>query len=453
MNKTKVDIKGMHCKSCELLIEDELLKIPGVKKAKVNQKSGSAEIFYKGRLDKNDVECAVKEAGYSLGRDNRPFFSKDLNDYKELGIATTILFVIWAIAYLNGWFNIEMSGLNNYSSLPIVFLIGLTAGISTCMALIGGLVLGAAARFAEKHPTASTLQKFKPHLYFNLGRIISFFIFGAVIGYLGSFFRLSPSMLGFLIIVVGVVMLFLGLQLVDIFPKLSGMTFTLPKKLGDFLGIKNHNEKEYSHKNSMILGGMTFFLPCGFTQAMQLFAMSTGSPVTGALTMGVFAIGTTPGLLSIGGLTSVVKGVFARIFFRFAGAVVIALAFFNITSGYTLTGIKEISLPKLNNALSASASKTVPQGEVQVVKATYSAMDGFAPQELTVKAGVPARLEVEAFDNGAGCMGSIALPGLSQNVEVFRQGQKAIFEFTAESAGSYTIACAMGIPHGTIKAI
>ena len=40
---------------------------------------------------------------------------------------------------------------------------------------------------------------------------------------------------------------------------------------------------------------------------MQLYAMSTGSPITGALTMGVFALGTAPGLLGVG-LTSIVKG-------------------------------------------------------------------------------------------------------------------------------------------------
>lgn len=453
MNKTTIDITGMHCKSCEILIEDELLKIQNIKRAKVYQKKGCAEILHEGRLNQHDVAFAVKEAGYTLGKEERHFFSRNPEDYTELGIAVTTLFIIWAVAYLNGWFNVDTSGLNNYASLPIVFLIGITAGISTCMALIGGLVLGAAARFSEKHPTATALQKFKPHLYFNLGRIISFFFFGAIIGYLGSFFRLSPSTLGILIILVGIVMLFLGLQLVDIFPKLSGMTFTLPKQLTDLLSIKSRNDKEYSHKNSMILGALTFFLPCGFTQAMQLFAMSTGSPITGALTMGVFAIGTAPGLLSIGGLTSVVKGAFARVFFRFAGAIVIALAFFNITSGYTLTGIRGISLPKFNNVLSASTNNAVPQGDVQIIKATYSARDGFQPKELTVKAGVPARLEVEAFDNGAGCMGSVSLPGLSQNVEVFKRGQKAVFEFTAGSTGSYTIACAMGIPHGTLKAI
>lgn len=454
MKKITVDIKGMHCKSCEMLIEEEVLKIPGVKKVKVSQPKGCAEIYYESRLNQEELSYAVKEAGYTLGQENKHFFSKDPNAYYEVGMAATTIFIIWGLATLSGWFKTDISGLNNYASLPIVFLIGLTAGISTCMALIGGLVLGVAARFSEKHPKATSLQKFKPHLFFNLGRILSFFIFGAIIGYIGSFFKLSPTILGLLIIVVGVVMFFLGIQLIDLFPKLSGMPFTLPKQLSNFFGIKKHSTKEYSHTNSMILGALTFFLPCGFTQAMQLFAMSTGNPLTASLTMGVFALGTTPGLLSIGGLTSVVKGGFARVFFRFAGVVVIVLAFFNIVSGYTLAGIKIPSFPQFANVLSATTTNTkvANQSNVQVIKAIYSKENGFQPTELTVKAGVPARLEVNSQSDGTGCMGSIALPGLSDKMDIFKKGKTITFDFTAE-AGVYNITCAMGIPHGRLKAI
>ena len=235
---------------------------------------------------------------------------------------------IYFIANDLGLFKLVAASSSNFSSLPVVFLIGITAGLSTCMALVGGLVLGASARFAEKHPTATPLQKFKPHLFFSLGRVISYFVLGGIIGYLGSFFQLSLTTLGILTIAVGAVMLLLGLQLTDLFPRLSGASFTLPKGNCQNFWNSRARKKEYSHKNSMIMGALTFFLPCGFTQAMQLFAIASGSPVTGALTMGVFALGTTPGLLGVGGLTSVIKGTFAKTFFKFAGIVVVVLAFF-----------------------------------------------------------------------------------------------------------------------------
>src|SRR3990167_2099074 len=319
-----IPIKGMHCRSCEILIEDELMKVDGVRKAIVSEKRGVAEIYYKGYLEYEKIERAVGEAGYVIGVNTRkPLFSTNVQDYKELGLAFLILAVLYMIGSELGIFNISLTKGGNYGSLPIVFLVGLTAGVSTCMALVGGLVLAASARFVEKHPQSTLLQKFKPHLFFNAGRIISFFILGGMIGFAGSFFQLSTTTLGFLTIAVGAVMVLMGLQLTEIFPRLNGLQFTLPKGLSRALGIKKQSEKEYSHKNSFIMGASTFFLPCGFTQAMQLFAISSGSPIKGALTMGVFALGTAPGLLGIGGLTSMVKGAFAKPFFKFAGLVVI----------------------------------------------------------------------------------------------------------------------------------
>src|SRR3989338_4932718 len=233
MNKTVVDIKGMHCRSCELLVEDKFKEYSQVKNVVVDQSKGTAEIEYEGTLTQEEIAKAVNCAGYCLGKDEKPYFSKNPRDYRDLAIAGFILLDLFLVAKALGLFNISLTNTHNYSSLPVVFLIGLTAGISTCMALVGGLVLGAASRFAEKHPTATTLQKFKPHLFFNLGRIISY-----------------------------TVMLLLGAQLVEIFPFLKGVTFTLPKGISRLFGISDRSEKEYSHTNSMVMGATTFFLPC-----------------------------------------------------------------------------------------------------------------------------------------------------------------------------------------------
>ena len=57
-----------------------------------------------------------------------------------------------------GIFNLSSTISGSYSSLPIVFLIGVTAGVSTCMAMVGGLVLGASARFSAQNPHATNLE-------------------------------------------------------------------------------------------------------------------------------------------------------------------------------------------------------------------------------------------------------------------------------------------------------
>ena len=175
MNTKTINIKGMHCRSCEILVEDELMKIDGVKKTLVNEKKGVAEIYSTGNISHEKIEGAIRAAGYTIGvNEPKPFFSKRKQDYIDLGYAFLIVTILFYIGNDLGLFTISLKGGGSYGSLPIVFLVGLTAGISTCMALVGGLVLAASARFAEKHPHASSLQKFKPHLFFNAGRIVSF---------------------------------------------------------------------------------------------------------------------------------------------------------------------------------------------------------------------------------------------------------------------------------------
>lgn len=466
MEHTYIKIKGMHCRSCEILVEDELLKITGVESCHVNQKKGYAKINLSKPVSDDQFEAAVTSAGYELGEEvKKPWFSHRGEDYFGLIVSLGFLLSILLIGRSIGLDKIGFVKSNDYSSLPVVFLIGLTAGLSTCMALVGGLVLGAAARFAEKHPTATTVQKFKPHLFFNIGRIVSFVILGGVIGYLGSLFQLSTSVLGILTIIVGLMMLFLGLQLTELFPRLSSVSLTFPKGISKALGLSSQNKKEYSHKNAAILGALSFFLPCGFTQTMQLFAMSSASPLVGSLTMGIFALGTAPGLLGIGGLTAIIKGSFAKPAFRFVGVLVVLLAVYNISNGLTLSGFNNL-LPESKNytpvpSVSAEAESkgaTDSQGlvnstnEIQQLQMLFSNQRDISPSEFTVKQGVPVRMNINASEEGYGCMASFVIPGVSNQITMLKEGNN-VYEFTPNKAGTYQITCAMGIPRGVLKVV
>jgi sulfite exporter TauE/SafE/copper chaperone CopZ len=447
MKKQTVHIQGMHCRSCEILIEDGIREVRGVRAVNVSHTKGTAEISYKGHLDVNRVQSIVEDAGYSLGMGKKsPLISTRKEDWNQLSIAALAVISFYFIGRWLGIFDLGSSVSSNYSSLPIVFLVGLTAGISTCMALVGGLVLGVSAKFAKQHPFATTTEKFKPHLMFNLGRILTFMVLGGAIGWLGSVLQISMSVVGFLTILVGLSMLFLGLQLVEIFPRLSGFQFTLPKGISRALGMDSAKEAEYSHKNAAVLGGLTFFLPCGFTQAMQLFAMSTGSPIAGALTLGTFALGTAPGLLGIGGLASVVKGQSAKYFFKFAGLVVIALSLFNISNGLNLTGLKVSAESALSRQDKPVLGVT---NEAKVLRAMYSNNDSIQPVSLTSTVGQLTRLEIKAQDNGVGCMFGVAIPGLTKQTGRLVKGQTLVLEFTPQKKGTYPLVCtAMGMSHG-----
>lgn len=555
MSKLVVPIRGMHCKSCEILVEENIKEIPGVQSVHVSLKQASATINYKGSTPTEEqLTSAVQNAGYEIGaQENIPWFSRDARDYFRLASAGVVLLALYFLAKTLGLFDIVVD--SGSGSIWVVLLVGLVAGFSSCMALIGGLVLSVSARHSELHPEATPAQKFKPHLFFNVGRIAGYGIFGGLIGLIGSAFQLSGTMLGILTIVVGVVMIFLGLKLVEIFPALKYKTITLPKSLSKLLGIKKET-KEYSHKNAVVAGALTFFLPCGFTQAMQLYAMSTGSFTEGALVMSMFALGTAPGLLGIGGLSSVFKGQKARTFFMTAGLAVIVLGMFNISNATRLiswptstavagneatsTEVQEVRMTQGNSGYSPSqftveagrpvrwivtsegqfscaSSLFMPEynikkalkpgkniieftptkvGKVQfscsmgmyrgyfnviegkgknvsgntfdlekivaeaqstripaekVLKTVYTLNKDIRPNVFVAKVGESTDLEVASEDDGYGCMSTIAIPGLSDQVELLEKGKTTVINFTPTRTGEYPITCAMGVPRGLIK--
>src|SRR3989338_8822155 len=120
------------------------------------------------------------------------FLSKDSMIYIELFFAGGVLLLIYFLMKIFGVFNLSY-GFGDSPGLIIVLLIGLTAGISTCMSLVGGIILGISARHSNLHPEATVVQKFRPHLFFNAGRLVSYIILGGFIGLAGSAFRFSSS--------------------------------------------------------------------------------------------------------------------------------------------------------------------------------------------------------------------------------------------------------------------
>jgi len=425
-------ISGMHCKSCEILIEDQLKTISNVSRVKANQRTGEVILTYNGSEPPNNkIIEEVKNAGYQMGQTGKlPWLSVDYRDYRDLLIAVVVLVLVVLIAVGFGIFNFNLD--TTKTGLWTALLVGLVAGVSTCMALIGGLVLGLSARYVEAHPEASIWQKFMPNVYFNLGRIIGFGILGSLIGLIGTAFKMSANGLGILTIIVGGVMIFLGLKLIEIFPALRNKTISLPASLAKFIGLNRH-DKKYSIRNSITLGALTFFLPCGFTQAMQLYAVSSGSFVTGGLVMMLFALGTTPGLLGVGALTAIFKGKAARIFFMTAGLIVIILGVYNITNASQLISFKSID----NQAVKGV-------GKVQIIRMTQDT-HGYSPNILTVKVNQPVRWVITST-NPFTCASSLMMREYGINVGL-KKGEN-IIEFTPTKTGEIRFSCTMGMYTG-----
>ena len=180
---------------------------------------------------------------------------------------------------------------------------------------------------------------------------------------------------------------------------------------------------------------------------MQVYAISTGSFTQGALIMFLFALGTMPGLLGIGGLTSAVKGWFARYFFKFVALVLLILAVWNISNGYNLTGITFAGSVQ-NNAKEQKLSGQIINGE-QVVEITQSG-SGYSPRNVTVKKDVPIKLLVNAT-NLYVCTSTFVIPKF-QILSQLKEGINEI-KFTPTETGPIKFSCAMGMYTGIINVI
>lgn len=365
------------------------------------------------------MSCACEEKKVEI-------ISKDPKTYISVLVSLLIFTAIGIILYFT-----RIPELFAFSTVDInigvALLLGITAGFSTCMALVGGIVLAISARFAEIHPQASTAQRWRPQIVFNLGRVIIFGLLGGLIGYLGSFVSISASFIGITTFLIAIYMLYLGIQLTQISPKLTDFTFTLPKAMTRYV----------RSESLFLLGGLTFFLPCGFTQAVQLAAVASGSALAGALIMSLFAIGTTPGLLVVGALGSSIHGKKSRPILIFVGVLVVILSLINIRSSFNLMSLGVSSKPKTNNAV------TVDNG-TQVVRMTVTEK-GYSPNSFVVKKGVPVRWEIDVKDLNT-CASFLLAPQIV-DFQILKRGINVI-EFTPGESGELNFSCSMGMYSG-----
>ncbi|HEY3438283.1 MAG TPA: sulfite exporter TauE/SafE family protein [Actinotalea sp.] len=442
-------VQGMTCRACEVRVGKALRAVPGVETVRVSAPRGTARVRTSGRVPSAALRAAITRAGYTLGADDRSWVSRDRSVWTDVGIAVGALAGIVVLARLLGVDDAaaRLRDSATGGSLALIALLGVTAGISTCMALVGGLVLAVSARHAERHPGATTAQRLVPHLAFNAGRVVGFGLLGAVLGAVGSAVRLSGGAVALLTVVVSLSMVAVGLQLTKISPRLARLTPALPAGIASRIRLDRAAGSGYSAVRTALLGAATFLLPCGFTQVAQIYALSTGSPVRAGVVMSVFALGTVPGLLGIGGLTAVVRGRGAPRLFRFAGVVVLAFAVVNLSGALTVLAPRLLH-PGPAAGTTVSANVTVQDG-VQVLH-TVQVATGYQPAQATVEAGTPVRWEIDSQQ--ASCASAIYAPQMGLGTVMLKPGLNTV-TFTPEQPGRLYYSCAMGMYTGVIDVI
>ena len=325
-------IVGMHCGACILLTELEATGLLYITRAVSDLKHHT--ITVEGDFAGKSPEAVAAELtgvlqphGYTVSADKQAH----IQGWADFKVAIPV-----ALAFIAAFVLLQKLGIVNLvpgGSVTIgsAFIIGVVASLSTCMAVVGGLVLSMSATFAH------TGDKVRPQVLFHIGRLISFFVLGGVIGALGSAFTLNTTASFILGLIIAAVMLILGINLLGIFHWSKRLQPAMPK----FLSRHAYGVSKLNHTlTPFVVGVATFFLPCGFTQSMQIYTLSTSTFLQGALTMGSFAFGTLPVLAAVSFSSfSIHDRSYAGIFFKTAGLIVILFGLYNLMNALVVAGV------------------------------------------------------------------------------------------------------------------
>jgi len=329
MKKYTFHVSGTHCASCKILIEDILNEQDFIKKSKVNLNKETVEIETDSNQSAEELASVltdkVKGSGYTLSVEKQiQIKESDGVIWKAIPIGLVFL-ILFFILQKSGILNL---GIGGKTTPATSFIIGLIASLSSCLAIVGGLILSLSAKVAQDDNGSTK----KPFILFHAGRLIGFALLGGILGLIGKAIGINFVFSAILGLIASAVMILLGLNLVGVFKKNK---LTLPSHLFSFF-----RKVEHATFAPILIGVGTFFLPCGFTQSMQISAIGSGSFVSGFLIMFSFALGTLPmlALLSFGS-ASFANGKHAPLFFKSAGVVVIGLGVFAFLSGLAGLGI------------------------------------------------------------------------------------------------------------------
>lgn len=423
----------MHCVACETLLEDNLGKIPGVSKVSVSHKSGTAVITQENaeKPDAKIIADTVRQSGYQLAEGTSAGTSGNTWTKLVWLLMVPPLFYVITKIDLSRFFPDTGDGISVLAAIGV----GVVASFSTCLALTGGLIIGLSAKLKQADGNASIKDLGLLQLRFQAGRLLSFFFLGGLLGLLGQGIAYSLHAISFLSGLVALVMLYLGLNILGLLPDISRLGLHLPKRFGTGIG-------SLRDRAPFLLGALTFFLPCGFTQSMQLLAVASGNFLQAGLIMLLFALGTMPVLFSVGLGASISQRPGFGIAKKMIGALIIVFALYSLQSALLVAGFR---LPWLLYSQTQDAQvPTETSGDVQIVRMDLDYY--FMQEEFRIKKDIPVRWEINAI-NISGCSNEVIIPRLGISSGKLKKGLNVV-EFTPTESGVLPFSCWMGMLSG-----
>jgi sulfite exporter TauE/SafE/copper chaperone CopZ len=445
-----LQIEGMTCTGCELRIENTLKKLDGIQNVKAIFSSSNVYVTYDMNLISLDkIINSIEQLDYRVK--NKPDGMESISDSSEAGTKPdknkivqvsgiiVIILALYMIIKNTVGFNF-IPQVNQSMGYGILFFIGLLTSLH-CVAMCGGINLSLCVKYNESDGI-SNISKLKPSILYNTGRVISYTIIGGIVGGIGSVISFSGTAKGIVAVISGVFMIIMGLNMLNIFTGLRKLNPRMPKIFAKKVHANSKN------RGPLYVGLLNGLMPCGPLQAMQIYALGTGSIAAGALSMFLFSLGTVPLMFGFGAISSFLSSKFTRRMMKVSAVLVMALGVVMLSRGMALSGINTNIV--LASSPSSSSGVAKIEGNVQVVT-TKLESGRYTP--IVVQKGIPVRWTISASESDLnGCNNSINLPEYNIENKSLVPGDNIIV-FTPEKEGKYIYTCWMGMISSNITVV
>lgn len=351
-------------------------------------------------------------------------------------------------------------------NLWLIFLTGLTTGGLSCLAVQGGLLASVIAnQKKEESATAKistrTFDKLDwlPVVMFLAAKLFVYTLLGFLLGALGSVITLSLGVRLAFQTFTALFMFATAMNLLNVHPIFRYLAFQPPKFIRKM--VKNSSQSRALFA-PFVLGLMTIFIPCGVTQAMEVLAINSGSPVAGALIMFAFVLGTSPLFTLLGVAAARLSEVWHRQFTKAAAYVLIGMMIYGL-NGVLVVIDSPLTVQKLTRSVAYFFSderfakiKTVnttvapiKNGVQQVTIGIFN--QGYSPNYIRVKKNLPVELTLTS--KGAYSCAS-AFVFRKFKIQAFLEPvDRETFTFTPTETGKFVFTCSMGMYSGIMEVI
>lgn len=337
--------------------------------------------------------------------------------------------------------------------LWIIFLTGLTIGGLTCIAVQGGLLASVIANREESLAGKRHIDTLLPIFSFVGAKLVSHSLLGFALGAFGSLFQLSLGIRIFFQTLAGLYMLATAANLLNLHPIFRYVVLQPPKSVYRYLRGMSRAQDVFA---PTILGFLTILIPCGTTLAMEVLAISSGSPFIGTAIMAAFVLGTIPFFFIVGYSTLRLGDVFKERFFTVAAVLVFALGAWSLNGVLNLVG-SPVTLEAVWNEIATTVMirkdgvANFGNSDVRQEVIINVGPRGYTPNVITVEKGKPVTLSL-VTNNNYSCTSSFVIPKLGIIRQLPPTGT-TIIEFIPTEPGTIRWTCGMGMFSGTINVI